>query len=246
MRRVLFGSVVLVMLLGIASVAFAQAPPMPPTYGDYDEDVLGDVWTYNYPGFMPFERVDVYLWRPPTAYWDASVGAWLDTGWPLTIDGVNVEGPFWGTWWWGSSAMGDNDAYMPPPETPLVDQYNSGPMRRQNLNNEDEVFLYADEFGWYYAAFMHSRDEGLYKCGFPLQWKCNYWLDPFTFVYHSPVVVLYEYDWLMWWPWALDPQDTIGPLEAHTYGEFWALGMSPYYIEPYEVTGYSWKLSDLN
>lgn len=249
MRRVLFGTVVLMMLLGIASVAFAQGPPLAPTYGDYDEDILGEVWSYNYPGFVPGERVDVYLFRPGTAWWNPLTAEWDDEGWPLVDENGPVAAPLWGTWWWGKGEPGDlegdNDAYMPWPENPAVGQWNSSDMRRMNLTNEAAVFLYADEFGWYYAQFMHSRDEVWYPCSFPLKWKCNYWLDPFTFVYHSPVAFVPEIPWLMPWPWALEPEDTVSPLEAHIYGEFWIYGLSPWYIEPYEVTGYTWKLSDL-
>jgi hypothetical protein len=238
MRRVLFFSIVLVALLATSASAFAQGPIIP---GDYDPDMLGDVWSYSYGGFWPGERVDVYLYRPPTAVWDSFAYAWVDTGWPL------AEGPYWGTWWWGSSADADPNFYMLPPEDPTFDQTNESAVRRQNLSNEDEVFLYADAFGWYYAEFMHSRDEVWFPCSFPLKWKCNYQIDPFTTVYHSPAAMAYEcYGPIcLDWPWILDPMDTVSPLEAWTMGEMWLFG-SPLYIEPYEVLGYSWKFSDIN
>jgi hypothetical protein len=237
MRRVLFLAVALAMLLGTSSIAFAQGPII---VGDYDADLLGDVWSYSYGGFFPYERVDVYLYRPATAYWDAGFGWWDDLGWPL------AEGPYWGTFWWGSDDGFDNDMYMPAPEEPEYYQYNDSAYRRMNLTNEYDVFLYADDFGWYYAEFMHSRDEVWFPCSFPYKWKCNYWVDPFTYVYHSPSMMVYEClgPFCLDWPWALAPYDTVSPLEAHTLGEMYWYG-SPWYVEPYEVLGYYWKFSDI-
>jgi hypothetical protein len=241
MRRVLYVSVVLAMLLGTVGVAWAEEPEQGPIIvGDYDADLLGDVWTYYYGGFFPGERVDVYLYRPATAYWNAGTQAWEAQGWPL------AEGPYWGTWWWGSDADAAVNMYMPAPEEPEYYQYNDSAYRRMNLTNEDAVFLYADTFGWYYAEFMHSRDEVWYPCSFPLKWKCNYWADASTYVYHSPAVMAYECigPLCLDWPWTA-PYDTVGPLEAHTFGELYWYG-SPWYIEPYEVLGYYWKFEDLN
>jgi hypothetical protein len=236
--------VVLAMLLGTASVAFAEPQQGPIIWGDYDPDMLGDVWTYYYDGFFPGERVDVFMYRPPTAEWCPGCGEWHDLGWPAYGGWV---GPLWGTWYWGSSAVGQNDVYMDPPEDPDVwGQVNDSEMRRMNLTNEDEVFLFADEFGWYYAEFMHSRDEVWFPCSFPLKWKCNYWLDPFTPIFHSPYAMAYECigPFCLEWPWAVDPQDIVSPLEVHTYGEGWIWG-SAWWIEPYEVLGMYWKWSDI-
>jgi len=207
MRRVVF-LIAIVALLVPVGTAFAQPPTFPnEVWGDYDGTLLGEVWTYNYAGFYPGERVDVYLYRPSTL-----------AGWPLS------EGPLNGTYFW------------PGPESEI---------RRMSYA---EDFLYADEFGFYYAQFMFPRDEVWYPCSFPLKWKCNYQVDPTTVEYHSPAAMAYETDgiYTLSWPWAVDPMDTVAPLTAWTVGEFaLAAAPSPVYIEPYEVWGMYWKFSDI-
>ena len=82
MRRVLFATLVLVLLLTTASSAFAADPPKAAQ--------LGEVWWFLGSGFAPFEQVDMYLYRPSTAL-----------GWPW------AGGPLFGGWWWtgGDSAQ---------------------------------------------------------------------------------------------------------------------------------------------
>lgn len=64
MRRVLFVTLVLVLLLSTASTAFAVDPPKPAQ--------LGEVWWFLGTGFFPGEEVGLYLYRPSTV-----------AGWPL-------------------------------------------------------------------------------------------------------------------------------------------------------------------
>jgi hypothetical protein len=251
------------MLLGTASVAWADEPKTDgvlPTFGSYDRDLLGDVWSYLYPGFFPGERVDAWMYRPATAAWDNVNFWWHSLKWPLK-SGAGPTGPVWGTWWWGSSLYANVNAYMAPPEDPTLPfQDNASEFRRMNLTArcavqpcEDPVYLFADGFGWYYAKFMHSRDNVWYPCGFPLRWQCNFWANEFVYEFHSPSIVAYEclgpFQCLTWpkdpvLGIVLNPRDTVSPLEVHVQGALYDYG-SPWYIEPYEVVGYYWKWSDV-
>jgi hypothetical protein len=239
------------MLLGIGSVAFADEPKtdgLPPVYTPYKWSLLGDVWWFFAGGFYPGERVDAYMYRPATAAWSPALGAWVSLGWPLRSD-IGPEGPNWGTWWWGRSVGGaDVNDYIPPPDFPAFVQTNASQFRRMNLTNEDAIFLFADSFGYYYAEFMQSRDEVWYPCSFPLKWKCNFWADEFTYVYHSPDLMVYEcltpFECLSW-PWVGEPRDTVSPLEVHIQGFLYDFG-STYYIFPFEVRGMTWKWQDID
>jgi hypothetical protein len=212
MRKVLFVTLALVLLLGTFGTASAQ------DVGDYDLAVLGEVWSYNYGGFLPGEPVDVYLWAPSTLL-----------GWPL------AEGPYAGTW------------FMPIGESEV---------RRQSY----PAYQAADEYGFYFAEFMFPRDEVWYPCSYPYKWNCNYVVSVFPDIvieFHSPVWQD-DFEFGLAWPyfdsiyyaatddflgaWALaNPMDTVAPMYAVTEG-----AVSGYYImEPYEVMGYFWKVSDL-
>ena len=63
MRRVLFLTLVVVMLLSISTSVFADQPQQ------VDQNYvgqLGEVWFHNYGGFWPYEQVDAQLHRPST------------------------------------------------------------------------------------------------------------------------------------------------------------------------------------
>ena len=101
-----------------------------------------------------------------------------------------VDAPVAGTWWWtgGDSAV-----------------------RRQSW----PAYQYADDWGFYFTMFMLPRDEVWYPCSFPLKWKCNYAIDPFTTEWHSPATQPFEAG--MYWPWldysaAANPMDTVSPV----------------------------------
>ena len=77
MKRVLFATVVLVMLLSSFTSAFAAESPDQATPA-----LLGDVWWFYVDFGLPYIQVDAYLYRPSTL-----------GGWPWA-------GPDNGTWWW--------------------------------------------------------------------------------------------------------------------------------------------------
>lgn len=133
---------------------------------------------------------------------------------PSTLAGWPfVDPPSFGTWWWTG---GDSE------------------QRRQSW----PAYQNADMFGWYYAEFMMPRDEVWFPCGFPLKWRCNYVIDPWTVEYHSPANMVYEPG--LFWPWLADPMDTVSPLEVYLID---ATGAG--YIIPFEVTGMYWKWTDI-
>jgi hypothetical protein len=210
MKRVLFAVVVLVMLLGSFSTAFAAEPDQNPAV------LLGDIGIWYVDWGLPFVGIDAYLYRP------ATVDALGNPAWPL------ASGPDWGTWYW------------PGPDSS---------QRRQSW----PAYQMTDEWGFYYLEFMFPRDDVWYPCGFPLQWKSNYELDPFgNMEFHSPSMMLYEcrpvnpfVDECLYWPWvdlygpAAEPMDTVSPLQVWLIDEFgWAA------IVDYEVRGMYWKFSD--
>jgi hypothetical protein len=199
MKRVLFATVVLVILLGSFSSAFADEPQQATAAK------LGEVWWFYFDFGVPFVGVDAYLYRPSTL-----------GGWPF------AGGPNFGTWWW----TGPDSA-----------------QRRQSW----PTWQNADEWGWYYTEFMLPRDEVWYPCGFPLQWKCNYVVDPFgTIEWHSPADMDYDCRFVnpfvlecLDWPWLVDPQDTVSPLQVWLIDEF---GFA--YIIDFEILGMYWTFSD--
>jgi hypothetical protein len=200
MKRVLLSAVVLVMLLGSFSTAFAAEPEQVPPI------LLGDIGVWYVDWGLPYVGIDAYLYRPSTL-----------GGWP-----IGSGTPDWGTWWW---------------EGPDSSQ------RRQSW----PAYQMTDMWGFYYLEFMFPRDEVWYPCGFPLQWKCNYVIDPFgTVEWHSPAGMLYECRFVnpfvlecLDWPWAVDPMDTVSPLQVLLIDEFgWGVAVD------YEVLGMYWKFSD--
>jgi hypothetical protein len=80
MRRVLFVTIVLVMLLGSFSSAFAAEPQR---VEQVTPALLGEVWWFYFDFGAPGIRVDAYMYRPSTLL-----------GWPF------AGGPDYGTWWW--------------------------------------------------------------------------------------------------------------------------------------------------
>jgi hypothetical protein len=139
---------------------------------------------------------------------------------PSTLTGWPfVDPPVVGTWWWTGAASA---------------------VRRQSW----PLYAYADNFGFYFTMFMLPRDEVWYPCSFPLKWKCNYVIDPWTTEYHSPATQPFEAG--LYWPWldysaAANPMDTVSPVEVQLVG---ASG-SHWHI-PFEITGYYWKWMDID
>jgi len=81
MRKVLFASVALVMLLSLFVGSAVAAEPK--RADQLIQAQLGEVWGFYFGGFLPFERVDAWMYRPSTL-----------AGWPF------VDPPVAGTWWW--------------------------------------------------------------------------------------------------------------------------------------------------
>jgi len=84
MRKVLFASVALVMLLSLFAGSAVAAEPK--RADQLIQAQLGEVWGFYFGGYLPFERVDAYMYRPDTT-----------AGWPF------VDAPVAGTWWWSGS-----------------------------------------------------------------------------------------------------------------------------------------------
>jgi len=80
MRKVLFASVALVMLLSLFAGSAVAAEPK--RADQLIQAQLGEVWGFYFGGYQPFERVDAYMYRPSTL-----------SGWPF------VDPPVVGTWW---------------------------------------------------------------------------------------------------------------------------------------------------
>jgi len=141
-------------------------------------------------------------------------------GWPLT------QAPILGTWW----------LTMPASE--------------QRRMSYAEDYFFANWFGGYYAEFMLPRDEVWFPCDWPLQWQCNYLVDPFTIEYHSPAVMVYEclptdpFNVIcLDWPWAVDPHDTISPVVIDIFN---TQAQYPWGVEyELEIAGMFWKFSDI-
>jgi hypothetical protein len=81
MRKVLFAAVALVMLLSLFAGSAVAAEPKRVEQAIPAQ--LGEVWWFYFSGFLPYERVDAYMYRPSTL-----------AGWPF------VDPPVVGTWWW--------------------------------------------------------------------------------------------------------------------------------------------------
>ena len=99
MRRVLFTTIVLIILLGSFSSAFADEPQR---IEQVEPALLGQVWWFYADFGVPGIRVDAYMYRPATAVWDPLLLDWVSLGWPW------VGGPAYGAWWWGlPTGLGD-------------------------------------------------------------------------------------------------------------------------------------------
>jgi len=215
MRRVLFLTITLVLLLGTFGTASAQ------DVGDYHVIALGDIGEFNVWTATPYAAVDIELYRPSTLL-----------GWPFD------EGPYEGTGW---LVIGASES------------------RRQSY----PAYQFADELGYYYAEFMFPRDNVWYPCGYPYRWACNFSHPDEGYVeFHSPVAqgrlglggyfespLLWPYydslyydatgDFEEAWNRA-NPMDTVHPLWVDVY-----VDGDLFYSWPNEVTGYYWKVSDL-
>lgn len=174
-----------------------------------------------------------------------------------------------GELWWTPDALAATplwapfepvDAYMTRPSTldgwpltqaPIMGTYwmEIGASQQRRMSYAEDYF-FANAFGGYYAEFMLPRDEVWFPCDWPLQWKCNYVIDPFTIEYHSPAVMAYECRMLdpftmecLDWPWAVAPYDTISPVTIEVFN---TNALYPWGVQyELEIAGMFWKFSDI-
>jgi hypothetical protein len=225
MRRVLFVSVVLALLLGTVGTAFAQGNGVEPTYPSAQ---LGEVWWFWATGYDPFERVDIYLYRPST----------LD-GWPWYFADDTQDGPYYGGFF---AAAGATDPWKHRQTFPAW-QFANGYGAYYGefmLPREDTwypcdwpyqwkcntVWYPGDPFNPPVIEWHSPADQGNFE--FPLIWP---WYDAYVlFVTDDPIAALD----------AANPMDTVAPLMAIVRSQFhddWAVR--------WEITGYFWKWTDL-
>lgn len=171
--------------------------------------ILGEIW------WTPDNLYGADIWEPferVDAYLTRPAAVYPD-GWPFAWgpEGIwmDVE-----PWWW------------------------SGPQSQQRRMSYAEDWLYATEWGGYYAEFLLPRDEVWYPCSFPLKWKCDYEVAPNVWVYHAPQVVVLE--GLL--PVAFEPADTISPLVIDIMDAEMEWNVQ-YQLE---IVGYTWYASDIN
>jgi hypothetical protein len=211
MRRLLFVTIALVLLLGSFSPAFAQEP----------EAVLGEVWFFFGNGFIPGERVDMYLFRPST-----------EAGWPF------AGGPNFGTYF--APMFESADRRQSYPAFQFADEF-GGYFAEFMLPREETWYPCSYPYKWKcnFVIFpgsplelpvveWHSPvNQGNFE--FPLIWP---WYDTATLVNTGDIDMALA---------AANPADTVAPLQAKMIG---ASGNG--FIFSWEVTGYFWKLSDLH
>ncbi|MEJ2207802.1 MAG: hypothetical protein P8129_02050 [Anaerolineae bacterium] len=221
MRKALYIIVLLAMLAIPFTSAFADEPQTVEQIPD-GWWLLGELWT------TPAGLAATPLWSPfepvdAYMYRPSTLGPdpnVYDAVWPLT------QAPILGTWW---MEMGASE---------------------QRRMSYAEDYFFANAFGGYYAEFMLPRDEVWFPCSFPLKWKCNYVIDPFTIEYHSPAAMAYECQNLdpfttvcLDWPWAVAPYDTISPV---TIDVFNTNAPFPWGVQyELEIAGMFWKFSDI-
>jgi hypothetical protein len=210
MKRLLFVAVLLVLLFGTFSTALAQEPPAQ----------LGEVWWFYGTGFLPFERVDMYLYRPSTL-----------AGWPF------AGGPYWGTWWWT-----DTDSEMRRQSWPawqFADGF--GVYYAEFMLPRDEVwFPCSYPYKWNCNFVIYPGDPINPPV---IEYHSPAYQGNFEFGLEWPHYDVYTYLATADFDAALavaNPYDTVSPLEAYMIGE------SGYgFVFSMEVDGYFWKWTDL-
>jgi len=210
MKRLLFVAVLLVLLFGTFSTALAQEPPAQ----------LGEVWWFYGTGFLPFERVDMYLYRPSTL-----------AGWPF------AGGPYWGTWGWT-----DTDSEMRRQSWPTWQHADGfGVYYAEFMLPRDEVwFPCSYPYKWNCNFVIYPGDPINPPV---IEYHSPAYQGNFEFGLEWPHFDVYTYLATADFDAALavaNPADTVSPLEAYMIGE------SGYgFVFSMEVDGYFWKWSDL-
>lgn len=215
MRRVLFATILLVLLLGTFGTALAQ---------DAAPAQLGEVWSFWVIGLWPGEGVDVYLNRPATYACD-DIACW--TEWPF------ATGPNWGTWFW--TGEGSWDRRQSYPAYQAANEY--GIYYAEFMLPRDEV--------WYPCSYPYKWNCNYVvdPINFGIDYHSPAWQGNFEPGLDWPYYDWFTAEIVGDWDMALamaDPQDTVSPLvvkwvSEFGYGNWWE----------FEVDGYYWKWSDL-
>lgn len=185
MKRVLFATVALVVLLGTFSTAFAAEPQR---IEQTTSALLGEVWWFYFDFEVPGLRVDAYLYRPSTL-----------AGWPFP------GGPDWGTWWWtGPDSEMRRQSW---PSWQYTDDW--GFYYAEFMFPRDEVWFpcsfplkwkcnyVVDPLG---TIEWHSPAEMAYECRWvdPMVLECLQWpwpVDPMDTVSPLEVYLIDEFGW---------------------------------------------------
>jgi len=232
MRRLLYVLLLLALLVPAGSV-FAE-----PQVVEQIPDgmwVLGEIWwtpddLFGAPIWDPGERVDAWLTRPATLEWDDELDMWVKV-WPFE----------WGPWnfWEGWDV----------PWADVEPWFLGGLASQQRRVSYAEDWLYATQWGGYYAEFLLPRDEVWFPCSWPLKWKCDYELAPDVWERHSPQIVIVEPSdpSNVWDPegitflnWA--PFDTVSPLVIDIFNDAVVPTGVQYQLE---IIGYTYYASDI-
>jgi len=221
MRRVLFLTIVLVLLLGTVGTASAQ------TVGDYDETALGDIWPYYAWTGEPGAAVDIKLYRPST-----------EAGWPLP------EGPYAGT---GFAVIGDSEwRRQSYPAYQFADEL--GYYFAEFMFPRDEAW-YPCGYPYRWKCNFPHPEEGYVEFHSPVAQRLVdpntgeilfSWFEGFLlWPYFDSIYYEATDDFAGAWALA-NPMDTVAPLWAGIFVDDVLI-----HTEPYEVLGYFWKISDL-
>jgi len=226
MRRVLFVSVVLALLLGTVGTAFAENG-VEPTYPDAQ---LGEVWWFYATGYDAFERVDVYLYRPSTM-----------AGWPWYFADDTQDGPYYG------------DFFAAAPATDPTKHRQTFPAWRfaNGYGAYYGEFMLPREDTWYPCDWPFQwKCNWVWFPGSPTAAPDIEWHSPANQGnFEFPLIWPWYAEWVLWvtdgdigaaFDYA-NPMDTVAPLVAIMY----SADHDPMFFR-WEITGYYWKWTDLN
>lgn len=236
MRRVLFVSIALLTLLVPATALAGEpvnlAPDQVPPVAQ-----LGEVWFFwTDPGFfLPFERVDTYLYRPATWDWP----------WDFCQDAALNNVPCWGTWYW--SGWDSEQRRQSWPTFAYANDW--GQYFSAFMLPRDEVWYPCSyPYKWNCNYVVYPGDPVTYPV---VEWHSPAYQGNFECRVAGIWIECLEWPWFDWtvldaggtvdeaFAWA-NPMDTVSPLVVTIVGETGAGGWLPM-----EVDGYYWKWSDL-
>lgn len=228
MRRAFYVLLLIALLAIPASSAFAE----PEIVQQIPDGVwlLGELWwtpvEMSFPapggtfpvGWMPGERVDAWMWRPPT------VDIAGNPVWPLT------QAPISGSWW--MPTLSSEQRRMSYAEDWLIANDFGGYYAEFLLPRDEVWFPCGFPLKWQCNYIVpvaggvvlewHSPAIMAYECAF---------IDPFTLACLN-------------WPWAVEPMDTISPVVIDVFN---SESPFPYGYEfELEIAGMFWKFSDID